>query len=272
MLKMAQRKSPIRPLAKSRESDLQPVYDVLDALQPAHLKAAYHRLDRRTRYWLIIGIATVVLGWSMLTLMQMITRHVAATTGPFLSDALQAPFQLDTRPMPAWTTENTMILPSNVGNYAIVDGSVQIVIPTPVTEATSGQATVPDVPSVVPAAVLGKCLHSATSADLTATCVGIPAQYLAFADYQSAEGIVIHLVSAQFGSHDDATQAIKALRRQAGSVGHVGDYAIGVGTVDFFYSVTGDQYNFTWSNGMWVYLVSGASSADLEAFTQSFSY
>ncbi len=54
--------------------------------------------------------------------------------------------------------------------------------------------------------------------------------------------------------------------------GMTGNYAIGLGAVDYFFSSTATTYTFTWGHGNWVYTVSSASFAELEAILNNLPF
>jgi hypothetical protein len=267
---MSQKRKP----AFRRESDLQPIYDVVDALQPDHLKAAYNRMDRRTRYLVIMLVATLILAWSMLTAVRLLSNHIAATTGPFLFDALKAPYSLDTRTLPLPVDAQTTVLPTAVGDITRLDETVKVIVPVAVSasqEAAAEEQVGIPLDSLAGYPLAG-CLATTATSNLESACVGFSAQYVTFGDFQSKDGSRVNVIAAQFASDAEATQVMKALSRYAGSVGRVGNYALGVGTVDYFNSATVDHHIFTWSHGMWVYTMTSKSLSLLESTIKSFPY
>ncbi len=263
-----QRKTSVR-----RESDLQPVYDVLDALQPDHLKAVYNSVDRRTRYIILMIIATAVLAWAMLTTVRLVSQQIASTTGPFLLDALKAPYSLDTRTLPVPADAQTTVLPAAFGDFARLDETMQVIIPATVSESSAADSTQPvAVFESLAAYPLAGCLAASTNTAVEASCVGLRSQYLTFADFQTHDSSRMNITAAQFASDAEAKQVMKALSRYAGSVGRVGNYALGVTTVDYFNSTVGGYHSFTWSHGVWVYTLSSPSLPLLEGGIKAFPY
>jgi hypothetical protein len=264
------RKPPVR-----RESDLQPIYDVVDALQPDQLKAAYNRMDRRTRYMVIMLIATLVLAWAMLTAVRLLSQHISATTGPFLMDALKAPYNLDARTLPTPIDAQTTVLPAAVADFARLDETVKVIVPVDVSEGQPDAGDVEQAATGLEALAgypLAGCLATAASNSVESACVPFRAQYVTFGDYQIADGSRMNVTAAQFVSDADATDAVKALSHYAGSIGRVGNYVLGVGAVDYFNSAAGNYHIFTWSHGMWVYTMTHQSLPALESAMKVFPY
>jgi len=264
-----------RKTSARRESDLQPVYEVIDALQPDHLKAAYNRMDRRTRYVIIMIIASAVLAWSMLTAVRLLSQQIAATTGPFLMDALKAPYSLDTRTLPIPVDAQTTVLPMTVDSLTRLDQTVKVIVPVVVSEAEQEAGAIQETGmnlDALAAYPLAGCLATTVTNSIESACVPFRAQYATFGDYQMADGSRMNVTAAQFSSDDEATQVMKALIHQAGSVGRVGNYVLGVSAVDYFNSAAGNYYIFTWSHGMWVYTLTHPSLPVLEAAVKAFPY
>jgi hypothetical protein len=264
---MAQRKA-------TRQSDLQPVYDLIDALQPAHIKAAYKRLNRRTRAILLISVATVVLLWALFSILGFAMNYVKNTTGPFLTEALKTSYNLEARVMPLPPVDQTSLLPNAVANYTLVGSPYQA---TPVPAKTGKNNKADAQPTVVPPAPvinspLGTCLTTAIIGADPANCTGLPAVYTAMGDYQNAAGTTVNVSMALFTSHTEAGDVMRKLQQQAAVGGSLGNYAIGVTQVDYFYSSQPQVYMFSWANGSWVYTAVSSSSEDLDQFVKNFPY
>jgi hypothetical protein len=264
---MAQRK-----VVSQRQSELQPVYDFLDMLHPARLRAHWNRIGRRAQWTLVISLASLVLIWVVLNLLLLTMRHVRATTGPFLFEALQAPYELSARPVPLPGDETVTVLPAAAGDYTLQAETVQIVapgMPAPVQAAATEQETAP-APAVANFFV-GQCLLNAAQPETETPCTGVAPLYLTFGTYGSG-GTLLDAAAARFDSAANAREAMKSLRQFSGANEAVGNYAVGVGEVDFFYSSTGERYTFTWAHDTWVYTVSGAAFHELEKLVRAFPY
>lgn len=265
---MAQRNS----VKVTTKSDLQPVYDLINALQPRNVKAAYNRLGHRTRALLLIAGSTVILLWALTTILSLAVQHVRATTGPFLMDALKAPYSLEARLIPLPPADQSFVLPNTVGEYAVMGSLFQATpIPPQAAESTEPVPALPAMTSVISSQV-ASCLSTALEGPTPTNCATYNASFVAAGDYQKAAGTSLNIVMAYFASHSDASEVMRSLQRQASTNGTVGNYAIGVGQVDYFYSSQSQLYVFTWANGAWVYTASSPSFDDLEAFIKQFPY
>lgn len=257
---------------KPQQSDLQPVYDLLDALQPARLRRNWQRLDRRTRWMLVMSGASLVLVWVALSVTSMMIRHVQATSGDFLFEALRAPYELETRLLPLQPLDEASILAASVGDYVLQLETVQTSRP-----ATTEAAARPDaavdvqaVPAVASQMVLGQCLLAVPESDTP--CASHPGQYLTSGTYAKADGTVIQAAAASFASTDEARQVTKDVHRYASQVGVMGNYVLGISAVDYFYSSSYGVYTFTWSHENWVYSLSSTSFDALENLLAVFPY
>lgn len=266
-----------------RESDLQPVYDFLGTIQPSHLRTAWHRIDRRTRWLMVFMIAGIILLWSVMRISFMVASHIEATSGPFLWDALRAPYDLEVRLIPTVDLNadpaTITLLPTAVGDYALQAEPVEEVtgeetVEQAVPEAAVDETTAAADNAAAPAVIypVSDCLYAGGAPIDKAACVSAVAQYIESGDYQAAQGMPIHLTMAQFASDYEATQVARDLHRFAFSIGSVGNFALGVGQADFFYGSTSDLYTFAWSHGTWVLTASSSRFDDLEAFVQAFPY
>jgi hypothetical protein len=256
-----------------RQSDFQPVYDLIDTLQPANLRAAYHRLNHRTRAMLLIGSGLVVLLWVSLTMTQLALQYIHSTTGPFLLDALKSPYQLEARPLSMLAADQISILPATVGDYSVMGSTFQAT-PMPAQSDKDSKVAAPaqQLPTSVVNAPLGNCLISAVDGAVPSNCTGYNATFTTMGDYQNAKETTLNVTMAMFSSHAEASQVMKKLQQQALSQGSVGNYAIGVGQVDYFYSSQSNLYVFSWANGMSVFTASSSSFDDLEKFVKQFPY
>ncbi|MEZ4667652.1 MAG: hypothetical protein R3E39_07015 [Anaerolineae bacterium] len=257
-----------------RQSDLQPVYDLLDALHPAHLKDQFNSLSHRTRWIIITTAAVIALMWSALMLVQAMVQHVHSTTGPFLLDAIVSPYGLEGRLVPALGGD--LDLPTTVGDFNRIGDVVTLSpdIKQPVESASAETAAGDeDAVSAPIRSATAECLLTAAS-DSTdvVNCITFRALYAASTDYKIADGSTLNVTAARFPTEETATEATYSLYEQAGSQGKTGNFAIGVLPVDYFASSGNGLYSFTWSNSVWVYTVAAASYDQMEAFVKAFPY
>lgn len=272
------------------QSDLQPVYDVLDALQFGHLKARFNQLSMRTRWLIVIGIATLVLLWATVSLSGLLVQHIRATSGPFLLEALQPPYNLVERLTPETDPAQMTILPMQLDTYVLNLTTVQTLHDgiAPVVEADAASAETTDAATDAAAApaeavvapihyLMGDCLTSAGNfdpeADAQTTCVGVPATYLTSGLYEGGSGSPIYMAAARFNPDVVSTSDVmKTMKDYAERVGRSGNYVIGIGAADFFYSTTPELYSFIWAHNGWVYVISGPDMAQLETALKVFPF
>ncbi len=264
------------------DSDLQPVYTLLDFVWPPHLLHAFNRIERRKRWAIIISIASIVLLWSLWTLTTTLMRQVRSNSGAFLMDALQAPYNMVDRQTPTVSAAYMTILPLQTDVLLLDVASVETFVPgvtpkvEPATEA-SEDAAAPTIASQLESDLLGNCLWSAGDYNPNVkeqlACLKLPAAYLTNGLYNNAGGAAIHVVAAQFKPEMATTQEVMtALKAVADSIGRTGNYVIGVGAVSYFYSSTPDLYSFTWSHNDWVYSIASPDMGQLEKAVKGFAY
>jgi|GEM_PF-6861156 len=274
----------VRRPASHPDSARQPAYRVFDALRPSRLMHSSNRVERRKRWTIVIIIASLVFLWSLWTLSTTLMRQVRANNGAFLMDALQAPFNLTDRMSPAVSAAYMTILPLQTDILLLNVASVETFTPgvTPVVEPVAVDPVADPAVATLPAStlqndLLGECLWSAGLYDPAAqeqlACLKLPAAYLTQGLYEDANGAAIHVVAAQFKPELATTmQVMNALKAVADAVGRTGNYVIGVGAVDYFYSSTPDLYSFTWAHNGWVYSIASPEMSQLEKAVQGFAY
>jgi len=263
---------------------LKPVYALLDLLLPSHLMRAFNRIERRKRWAIIISVASIVLLWSMWTLTTTLMRQVRSNSGAFLMDALQAPYNMVDRLTPTVSAAYMTILPIQTDVLLLDVASVETFVPgvtpevEPVAEDPADVAAAPVAVSPLENDQMGNCLWSASDYEpgeneMTTACLKLPAAYLTSGFYNDNNGAAVHVVAAQFKPELATTQDVMtALKAVADSIGRTGNYVIGVGAVDYFYSSTPDLYSFTWAHNGWVYSIASPDMAQLEKAVKGFAY
>lgn len=253
----------LRSKQVQRQSDLQPVYDLLDALHPARLRAAFTRLDHRTRWILVTSVAGVVLLWTVLSLMQLGISSIRASSGPFLLDALRAPYNLEARLIPA--PDMLMTLPVQVGEYLVQPETVMMALVPTLTEGSDIATVEAPALTFAPSSPAAQCMVKALN-DAGKSVCGMPNPlYLTGGNFVNGAGLTTQMIASQYASAADARQAVRALFRETRQQAVTGNYAIGVGAVDYFFGSTAENRTFAWGHGNWVYLVTSASNSELEA-------
>ncbi|MCB9451110.1 MAG: hypothetical protein H6672_06700 [Anaerolineaceae bacterium] len=278
------------------ESALQPVYDVIDALQPDRLKAAYYSLNYRTRWLIVVSTATLVLLWVTINLSMGLAQHIRATSGPFLFEALNAPYGLVDRISPNADPALITVLPVEVDKHILNLVEAQTFIPgvTPVVEAetveeaaVAEETTVVDEVAVVDATtitetapvipyLMGECLFSAAEfdpdAETYAGCLPFAATYLTTGMYEG-NGSPIQVAAVQFDPAVTSTNDVmNSLKDYSEQIGRAGNYVIGINGADYFYSSTPELYSFTWAHNGWVYSMSGENLNELESMLKAFPF
>lgn len=260
-----------RKTISSRQSDLQPVYDLLEALHPARLRRNWQRLDMRSRWLLIISVASLILVWVMLNLTSLMIRHTRATSGTFLFDALHAPYQLETRLLPVLPLDDTSMLPAAAGEYMLQPETVQVV--RPAVAAAPSAAETEAVAAPVNAAsrfITGQCLLSPPETD--APCLSSQWLYLTSGSYAKPDGTIINAAAASFASAAEGRQAMKDVHGYANQRSVMGNYALGIWPVDYFYSSFNGVYTFVWSHDNWIFTLSSTALEDMEKLIEAFPY
>lgn len=248
-----------------RQSDLQPVYDLIDALNPSKLQRSFLSLSHRTRWMLVSVVAGLIFLWVVISLMQLGVQTIRANSGPFLMDALRVPYNMEARLI---TPPGTLVnLPVQVGEYALQADSIQLT-PAPVVDP----AVVPTAPSFTAVSPIAQCMVNAGAGLTDAACGLVNMQYVAGGNYLHSNAQTTQIVASMFASQSESQEAVRTLFQTARHQGMTGNYAIGLGAVDYFFSSTATTYTFTWGHGNWVYTVSSASFAELETILNNLPF
>ncbi len=262
---MAQRRS-----SAVRESELQPIYELIDAISPARLTASVRRLDRRTRWLIAMLAASLVLIWVIIFAVRLTVNHVRATSGAFLFDALQAPYALQSRAVPMIDSPAEAVLPITISDFQLLPESVEVLPAASAGEVPTDGYQPPAYAALVSAHSVGQCLKAATVADMS--CTGVVSGFVTSGVYQAKDGAQVVLAVARFETSVQAREAMKALYQHAAATSKIGNYALSVGAVDFFYSSDSRQYSFTWAHDAWVYSASGDSFQAVENLVKNYLY
>jgi len=286
-------KTTVRPgqPAVHPQSPLQPVYNVINVLRPDHIIRSYKRLNRRQRWAIIMSFASIVAMIAILTASIALMRHIRATSGDFLFDALEAPFNLADRMTPAVDTAYATVLPIQIDTIMLDVSTLKTFIPgispaeeaAPVVEATAGgaegtvEATAQPTLAQTMNDQLGFCLWSAAEFDPTLAmqtgCLPYEARYLTNGYYRDNGGALVHVSAVMFSQDvSPSVDVMTALKARADLIGRTGNYVIGVGPVDYFFSSTPELYTFTWAHNGWVYSISSPDMGVMEKAIRNFPY
>ena len=240
----------------SQQSDLR-LFERMESLTPSNLIAAFNRLQRRTRVVIVMAAAALVIMWGVTTLIGQLALHVENTRGPFMSEALTAPYSLQARVFALGDLE----MPTVVDPF----GLQEVITETQLQDAEK-QNVLP-IELTLGACLVTKVIEAERPCQLT-----IPAEYLVTGRYLDAEGRTVYATAARFVDPTVTTDAMQELFVRAHSMGRTGDFVIGVMDVSYFYSQTRGANQFAWTHGQWLFLVSGVSYQGVEAWVQNFTF
>jgi len=181
--------------------------------------------------------------------------YIKSQRGPFLEEALAAPFELGERPMPAAAASAQSLLPQTIGDYVITDRAITQLQPSsPTNHCLLG---------------LGYSREE-TNPPLCRRSYGMLS--IASAQYRYKNRFV-DVAIAQFPSDDQAAATMQELLSHARRWGQVGNFALdGVGGVDYFYSSVRGWMSFTWARGPWVFSISSNRVSTVEEVAPQFPY
>lgn len=222
------------------------------------LRAPYDRLDARTRMIIKVGLGCFLGVWAF-AMIAIVFHNLGNPDGPYIFDAMKAPYTLESRWQPPLPDQNTNVMPSSVSDFALDLGHSTVA-----TQGSAFSSTVSTQP--------GACLFSAIEGSDPTNCTGFNAEYVASGDFANPSGDKVNVVMAKFSRHDDAISVMKTFLAEARALGGVDKYVIGVTLVSYFSSAYNGAYNFYWSNGDWVYIASSASVQALDQLVTDFPF
>lgn len=97
-------------------------------------------------------------------------------------------------------------------------------------------------------------------------------QYNLATYYMDNEGNVIEVMVANYWNDDLATETMDDAVSHARTFSRVGNFVVGAGEIDYFYSTTRNWFSFTWGHGAWVFSISASSPDILENAVQALPY
>lgn len=247
-------------VVRARQSDLQPLYDAAERLHPTRLHQDFMKLPHKVRWSIIIAIATLVLMFSVFTVVSLLGAYIRDHTGPMLAQALQAPFNLGQRTMPIAAAEDLTIFPASAADFAL---RADVITFSPA-RLESGDL----IPSLTTHSLFASC---AQPVEGSLGCFPTSPLYITSGTYQAGERLV-ELSAALFEAEPSATSAFASFMALGRQVGQVGNYATGLGAIDYAYISTNRTYHFMWSHGPWVFTAASTEPTDLEAVMKALPF
>ncbi len=221
----------------------------------ADAKARFNRLPSVVRGAYLVTLATIILAGVGYFVGSVAYDHVKAQQGPFLSDALAAPYDLAARPAPPASASVQYLLPASLGSYARTS--------RPITQ-------------LQPSSPTNQCLlglgysREETNPPLCHRSYGMVST--AAAKYQGGNRFV-DVAIGQSLSEEQAAQTMLELFYHARRYGQVGNFAVeSVGEVDYFYSSVRGWVSFTWARGPWIFSISSNRVSTVEDVLSEFPY
>jgi hypothetical protein len=247
-------------VVRTRQSDLQPLYDAAERLHPTRLHQEFMKLPHKVRWSIIIAIATIVLMFSVFTVVSLLGAYIRDHTGPMLTQALQAPFNLEQRTMPIAAVEDLTIFPASAAEFAL---GADVIAFSPA-RLESGDL----LPSLTTHSLFTQCPQPVEG---SFGCFPTSPLYITSGTYQTGERLV-ELSAALFEAEPTAASAFASFMVLGRQVGQVGNYATGIGTIDYAYISTNRTYHFMWSHGPWIFTASSTEPTDLEAVMKALPF
>ncbi|HUN08398.1 MAG TPA: hypothetical protein PLQ56_17460 [Aggregatilineales bacterium] len=247
-------------VVRTRQSDLQPLYDAAERLHPTRLYQDFMKLPHKVRWSVIIAIATVVLMFSVFTVVSLLGAYIRDHTGPMLTQALQAPFNLEQRTMPIAAVEDLTIFPATAANFTL---GADVVAFSPA-RLDSGDL----LPSLTTHSLFAHCTQPVEEGF---GCFPTSPLYVTSGTYQAGERFV-ELSAALFEAEPTATSVFASFMTLGRQVGQVGNYATGIGAIDYAYISAYRTYHFMWSHGPWVFTAASTEPTDLEAVMKALPF
>jgi hypothetical protein len=222
-------------------------------------KRAFDRQPARARGLELISVATLILLLVGFVFAGQVKAHVDAQRGPFLEDALDSPFELDTRPAPFIDEYGQITLPASFEGYKLVNSD----------------------PEGVSISQINRCLVGLRvdyTSDANAYC---PRTYgalsVAYGRYMDRSNSPVDIVVSNFMEENHADQTFLELLRYSRSISQVGNFSLLDDDVtNYFYAVSVSEFHrwvtFAWQRGSVIYMVSAQDSGRVESTVKAFPY
>jgi hypothetical protein len=222
-------------------------------------KRAFDRQPARVRGLELISVAALILLVVGFVFASQVKAHVDAQRGPFLEDALDSPYELDTRPAPFIDEYGQITLPASFEGYKLVNSD----------------------PEGVSISRINRCLVGLRvdyTSDANAYC---PRTYgalsVAYGRYMDRSNSPVDIVVSNFKEKSHADQTFRELLRYSRSISQVGNFSLlDDDTADYFYAVSTSEFHrwitFAWQRGSVIYMISAQDSGRVEAAVNAFPY
>lgn len=97
-------------------------------------------------------------------------------------------------------------------------------------------------------------------------------QYSNASFYEDSRGNRIEVVAANYWNEESTSDTMYDAVGVARTFSRVGNFVVGVGEIEYFYSTTRNWFSFTWGHGAWIFSVSASNADVLELALQSLPY
>lgn len=89
-------------------------------------------------------------------------------------------------------------------------------------------------------------------------------QYSNASFYEDSKGNRIEVVVANYWNEESASETMYDVVGVARTFSRVGNFVVGVGEIEYFYSTTRNWFSFTWGHGAWIFSISAQTPSVLE--------
>lgn len=219
------------------------------------MKRAFTRQPAIVRGLELIAVAAAILVLIGFVVLREVKAYVRSQSGPFLAEALVAPYDLEKREVPAQDVDASLLIPATIGKY---------------------QRNSQPITRGYPSSPTNQCLlglgYEANTIDAPNCNRSYGSTGVAYGRYVTGDWKNADLVIARFSNTTQAEGTMFDLLHHARKFGQVGNFSIGVGgEVSYFYSAVQLWYSFTWSHGPWIFSVSGPSLKYVEEIIEKYN-
>ncbi len=165
------------------------------------------------------------------------------------------------------TFANALSSPFDLNDRALLDPNTHINDVLPVSFGDFQRVTNPE--AMEPFSRLTSCL---TNTGTSQCALEYTPQYNLATHYIDSEGNVIEVMVTNYWNEDLATETMDDAVSHARTFSRVGNFVVGAGEIDYFYSTTSNWFSFTWGHGAWVFSISASYPEVLENAVQALPY
>lgn len=212
----------------------------------------FRAMSPRARGVTLILTALLILLLCGILLANLVKANIEAANQPSIKELLgTAPFNLDTRPLPAIGDDMRVALPAAFGTFKLGAELVPIYAPT----------------SLVNQCLLQFETEAAENCNVTFARLN-----RGFGRYASGQDVV-DIGVARLADDVMAEETFAGLYRYGRRIGRTGNFSIRrVGPADYFYSKEPGWITFAYSRGAWVFAVSARNESVLNAAVEAFPH